>query len=75
MNILWILDYLKVCPDPQITDNPDFINIFYEFVMNYPVENLRQKYFENKKKEMERVTRDELRDLGYDEEDLIDVEI
>lgn len=72
---LWIMDYLKVCPDPQVIDDSDFTNIFYEFVMNYTTENLRKQYFENKKKEMEKVTRDELRDLGYSEEDIKDVEI
>lgn len=69
------MDYLKVCPDPQVINDSDFINIFYEFAMNYTTENLRKQYFENKKKELEKVTRDELRDLGYSEEDIKDVEI
>lgn len=75
MKTLWIMDYLKVCPDPQAITDPDFINIVYEFAMNYTTESLRKSYIENKKREMEKVTRDELRELGYDEEDLTDVEI
>lgn len=72
---LWIMDSLKVCPDPQKINDPDFLNIYYEFVMNYPTESLRKAYFENKKLKAEKVTRDELRELGYSEEDLEDVEI
>ena len=69
------MDYLKVCPDPQVIDDSNFTNIFYEFVMNYTTEDIRKQYFENKKKKAEKVTRDELRELGYTEEDIKDVEI
>ena len=53
----------------------NFVNILYEYAMNYSTETLRKNYTENKKKQAEKVTRDELRELGYSEEDLKDVEV
>lgn len=69
------MDYLKVCPDPQQIDNEHFVNIMYEYAMNYSTEGFKKAYAEYQKKQEQKVTREELRDLGYDEEDLTDVEI
>lgn len=69
------MDYLKVCPDPQLIKDDDFLNILFEYAMNYTTEGFRKAYAENLKKENEKVTRDELRDLGYSEEDLRDIEV
>lgn len=69
------MDYLRVCPDPQKIEDEDYLNILYEFAMNFSQDSFRKAYWDNKKAEEERVTRDDLRELGYDEEDLEGVEI
>lgn len=71
---LWAMDYLKVCPAQQAINDIDFINILYEYAMNYSLEGFRKAYAERLKKESEKVTRDQLRELGYSEEDLRDIE-
>lgn len=67
---LWVMDFLKVLPDPQILDDNDFVNILYEYAMNFDTERFRKAYADSRKKQAEKVSKDELRELGYSEEDI-----
>lgn len=68
--IMWARDYFRVLPEVQNLDDYDFLNLTYEFAMNYTHEGFRKAYsdYENKKKT--RVSADMLRELGYSEEDI-----
>lgn len=63
-----------VCPvSPDLMDY-DYQYILYTFNMNYTAESMRNAYLKAQKKQEETVSNDMLRELGYNESDILNRE-
>lgn len=57
-------------PEAKSLENEDFLNLIYQFSMNYSQEIFKRAYNETQKNISEKVTPDILRELGYSEDDI-----
>jgi hypothetical protein len=74
MMALWAAVHLKASPASREIQNLSNwqIGLIYEMVMNYPVDSLRQCYFENKKS-AGNFDDDDLYDMGYTPEEIAEI--
>ena len=67
---LTVQDYLRECPVPNDLRDDDWDFIMFEFCMNFSHRQIKDNYHEYKKQRASAVTADDLRMLGYSEEDI-----
>ncbi len=61
--------YFRVA-NPQLTENDDFIDIFFNFANTYTEDSIRDGILKARKKWKDRKDKDTMRSLGYSEEDI-----
>lgn len=67
---MWARDYFRISPAAESLNDDDFLNLTYEFSMNYSHDGFKKAYVEWDKKKKNEVDADLLRELGYSEEDI-----
>lgn len=63
--------YLKVCPVKPEYQDEDWNYIVFEFSMNFTVDSVRSAYWKSKEEQNKFVDKEMLRELGYNDEDIL----
>lgn len=70
---MWAMVYFRTLPQPLNELDDNFLDFFFEFANTYTVESVLHGYASQKEAKSKEVTKEELAELGYTDEDILNM--
>lgn len=68
---MWAMVYFRVLPVPLNELSDDFFDFFFKFANTYTEESILQGYLKSQSEKESKMTAEQMRELGYDDEDIL----
>ena len=66
--------YFRELPQPLVEIDGDFAELFFKFANTYTEESILRGYMKEEAERQKKVSADDLRELGYSEKDILEME-
>ena len=69
-----MMAYFRELPQPLSETDADFAELFFKFANTYTEESILRGYIKEEAERQKKISADDLRELGYSDEDILEME-